>query len=37
MKIPPHTILAFVSQFLDHLAQSEEAAVDVATFFETCT
>lgn len=30
-----YLLLAFISNFLDHLAECEQAAVDVATFFET--
>lgn len=32
-----YSLLAFVSQFLDHLAKCEQAAIDIAAFFETCT
>lgn len=31
-----YLLLAFISQFLDHLAECEQAAIDIATFFETC-
>lgn len=30
-----YSLLAFISQFLDHLAKCEQAAIDIATFFET--
>lgn len=32
-----YSLLPFISQFLDHLAKCEQAAIDIAAFFETCT
>lgn len=32
-----HSLLPFVRQFLDHLAEYKQAAVDVAAFFESST
>lgn len=30
-----YSLLAFISQFLDHLSECEQAAIDITTFFET--
>lgn len=32
-----YSLLALIGQFLDHLTEGEQAAVDIATLFETCT